>query len=128
MTGTAKVTVDTTEAQEDLAQLEQQASVINAQVVRAVRRSYQSLALMLDIFGIAIPTVIQTLASAVFLAAETYMELAAAETITVVGAAKAILTFTMAGLLFYRALSLQEEGRQAENTLNSLIQLHGVWY
>lgn len=120
--------VDTSQAYEDLAQLEMQAAVVTASVVKSSRKGYESIALLLDIAGIAIPQTIQLFASAAFLAAETLVQLATAETITVVLAAKAIMTFTMAGILFSRAIFLRGEAMRQQQTLNSLIQLHGVWF
>ena len=119
---------DTTEAQQDIAQLDMQMRITAATIARETRRGYESISLLLDIAGIVIPQTIQLFASAAFLAAETLTELAAAETITIALATKAILTFAMAGILFSRAVYLQGEAHKSQQTINSLIQLRALYF
>ena len=122
-----KVTVDTTEADEQLDQLRVHASMVSKNVMMNVRKGYNSLVLMLDIMGETIPMAVNLAAQALFLAAEGFQTLAFAESMTVIGAAHAGLLFIMASMLFYRALTIQGEASVIENKLNSSIQLVNMW-
>lgn len=120
--------VDTSEAKQDLAQMEMHAAQVGASVQNTTRRAYNSLGLLLDIVGVAIPQTIQIFASAAFMAGEMLLELGSAETITGVMAVKALLTFTMAAVLFSRAAFLQGESIKVEHTINNLINTYSQWY
>ena len=127
MTKKCEVEVDTKKADEQLEQLRTHAKMVSKTVMRAVRKGYNSMLLMLDIFGQTIPMAVNLAAQAIFLTAEGIQNLAFAETVTVVGALHAGLLFVMASMLFYRALTLQSEASIIENKLNSSIQLVNMW-
>ena len=128
MTGTAKVTVDTKEAQSLLAQLKESSDITAVTVMSTVKKSYQSLRLLGDIFGIAIPFWFDLMAGAALMAGETFAELAAAESVSGWLTLKAGVTFTIALMMFYRAMTLQQQKTVIENKLNSIIQLGNMWF
>ncbi len=127
MTEIDDLTIDTTEAQEQLEQLQNHARMVSKTVMRNVRKGFNSLVLMLDIMGETIPMAVNLAAQAIFLAAEGFHQLAFAESLTVVGALHAGLMFVMASMLFYRALTLEREASIIESKLNSSIQLVSMW-
>ena len=127
MTGTAKVKVDTTEAIRELDELRQVNDITAQSVVNTARKGYQSLALLADLFGVAIPMWFNLMASAAFMAAETFTQLAAAETISGWMAAKAVVTYSLAAAMYFRAITLQNQATQIEQKLNTIVQLSNVW-
>ena len=121
------VEVDTTDADKALEQLQTHSEITAKSVMQTVSKSYQSLILVADIMGIAIPEWFNLMAAAVLMAGQTFITLAAAETMTGFLAAKAVITFNIAALMFYRAMQLQIARRDVESKLNStlmLLQLH----
>lgn len=122
------VSVDTSEAEEDLKQMEMHAALVDASIVSLSRKTFNSLSLLLDIAGVAIPQTIQIFASAAFMAGEMLLELGQAEFLTGALAIKALITFSMAAILFSRAAFLQGEASKAENTLNNLILIEAQWF
>lgn len=68
------------------------------------------------------------MATAAIMAGETFAELAAAETASVWLAAKASVTFSIALLMFYRAMAIKGQKTEVENRLNSVLQLGNMWF
>ena len=126
MSEPTKVTVDTSEAQEELDALRMQADITASNVLRDIRQGYSAVTLFLDIFHVVLPESINLLASSLILAGQAIDDLARAETITGWGAAKAVLTFGAASMLFYRALILQQHASEIEQSINSTIQFIDV--
>lgn len=118
--------VDTTKANEELDALRMQADITSNTVLRDIRKGYSAVTLFLDIFHIVLPESINLLASSLILAGQAIDDLARAETITGWGAAKAVLTFGAASMLFYRALILQQHASEIEQSINSTIQFIDV--
>ena len=115
------------QAERDLEQLKQHALITEVSVMEVTKKGYQSLVLMADIFSIAIPTWFNLLASAAIMAGETFAALATAETMTGWLAAKAMVTFSIAAMMFYRAIQLEMQASRAEDKLNSILQLANTW-
>ena len=121
------VKVDTSEADKALEQLQQHSEITSKAVMQTVNKSYQSLILVADIMGIAIPEWFTLMSAAVIMAAQTFVTLATAESLTGFLAAKAVITFNIAALMFYRAMQILIARRDVESKLNStlmLLQLH----
>ena len=122
------LTIDGSEAERELEQLEQHAKFTAQTVVATTRKGYQSLVLLGDIMGYAIPMWFNLMAQAALMAGETFAELAAAETMTGWLAVKSALTFSIALMMFYRAAQLQQQKTEVENKLNSILQLGNLWF
>lgn len=118
-----EVSVDTIQAHEELKALEIQSEVTRSLVIEDVRKGWSALTLFLDIFHIALPESLNLLAAGAFMSAEMFKTLGAAETLTGVLAAKAIFTFTAASMMFYRAIALQFQASEIEQSISSTIQL-----
>lgn len=121
------IEVDTTPAQQELDQLQQHADITALSVISVTRKGYQSLALMADLFAIAIPEWFNLLAMGALMAGEMFAALAAAETVTGVLALKAVVTFSIATMMFYRAMQLRTAQSEVESKLNTMIQLINTW-
>lgn len=121
------IEVSTTEAQQELDQLQQHAEITAQSVISVTRKGYQSLVLMADLFGIAIPEWFNLLAMGALMAGEMFASLAAAETVTAVLAIKATVTFSIATMMFYRAMQLRTTQSQVESKLNTIVQLVNTW-
>lgn len=122
-----KVTVDPTEGHEALDQLEKHAEITAKSVMEGVSKSYQTVILLADIMGVAIPEWFNIMAASAIMAGEMFAELAAAETVSGVLAAKAWITFGIATTMFFRAMYIQQQKSEIESKLNStlmLLQLH----
>jgi hypothetical protein len=127
MTGTAKVDVDTGDAKRELDQLERHADLTAKTVIATTRKGYQSLVLLADIMGETIPMYVNLMASAAFMAAEMFAEIATAETASGYLIGKAAITFGLAAMLFYRGVMLQQQAGEIEDKLNSTYQLVNMW-
>lgn len=128
MTGTAKVEVDTIKAQQQLAQLKETADITATTVLQTTRKGYQSLVLLADIMGYAIPMWFNLMASAAIMAGEMFVELAAAEAASGWLVLKAGVTFSIALMMFYRATIIQQQKIEVENKLNSVLMLGNIWF
>ena len=121
------IDVNTEEAEAALNQLEKHAEITGKSVMKTVNRSYQSMILLADIMGIAIPEWFNIMASAAIMAGEMFSTLAAAETVSVTLAWKAGITFSIATMMFFRAMQIQQQKSTVESSLHStlmLLQLH----
>ena len=122
-----KLEADTSEAMQDLQQLDTQAKITASEVMSITKRSYESLVLLGDLFGQTIPVYMNMLVESLFMASEALITLATAESVTVIGLAKAGITFAMAAMLFYRAVELRGKTNQMTNKLNTVIQIARTW-
>lgn len=122
------VEVDTRDAQLELDQLRENADFTATSIMSITKKGYQSLRLLGDIFGIAIPMWFDLMATAAIMAGETFAELAAAETASGWLIAKAGVTFSISLMLFYRALTIQQQKTEVENKLNSILILGNLWF
>ena len=118
-----EVTVDTSEGDRALRQLRVHSDITAKAVMESVNKSYQTLVLVADIMGAAIPEWFNLMASAALMAGNMFASLAAAETISGVFAAKAIVTFSIASIMFIRAAQIQMQRAEVERRLNSTLQL-----
>ncbi len=127
MTPETDITVDTTEAQNELKQLQMTNDITAKSVIQTTKKGYQSLILLADLFGVAIPMWFNLMASAAFMAAETFTALAAAETLSGWLVAKSAVTLSLATAMYFRAITLQNQASIAEQKLNTIVQLSNVW-
>ncbi len=121
------VTIDTSEMIASLKQLEQHAAITAQTVLSTTKKGYQSLILLADIFGVALPMMFTLLIEATFMAGTVFAEFATAETLSGWFALKAGITFAISTMMFYRALQLQAQKSEVENKLNSIMQLGNIW-
>ena len=127
MTTIDSLQMDTAQAQAALAQLEQHAGMTSAKIMRIAKKGYQTITLLADIIGKALPMWFSLMSQAAFMASAMFAELAAAETVSGFLAAKALVTFSIATLLFYRGLEIQAEKSQVEMELNSILRVGNIW-
>jgi len=127
MSVTSTVTVDTSAAELELKQLENHAKISAQTVLTVTRKGYESIAILADMAGQSIPVYYSVLIEAVFVAAQAFITLAKAETITVWGAAKAVLTFSVAAMMYRQAVALRMNQQQSEGQLSKLIHLANIW-
>ena len=127
MTEIDSITVDTSEMEAALLQLEQHAAITGKTVTNVARKGYRTIALLADIIGRALPLWFSLMAEAAFMAATMFSELAAAETMTGWMAAKAMVTFSIAALMFYRGLEIQAQKSEVETDLNSIMHIANLW-
>ncbi len=123
MTDIDELEVDTTHAEAQLRQLQAHAAMTEISILQTTKNLVRVMSLTANLFGFAIPMFFSLVAEASFLAAGMYTELAKAESLTVFLAFKALLTFAVAGALFYRALRAEQARSVAEQKLNTAIQL-----
>jgi hypothetical protein len=137
------VGVDTSEAEIALNRLDTHAKLTANTVISTVRTAYQSIMLVADIMGQAIPVYYGMVIESVLMAASTMTTVATAfETMAVAAAAappgaltpipyllmaKAILGFGMAGMMFSMALALATQQSEEASKLNSFIQLTSLY-
>lgn len=117
------ITVDTTQAEKELEQLVMHAKMHEATVLDITRKSYEIIALSAELFGMAIPIWFSLMAEMAMLAGTMFQELAKAETVSGWLAAKAFVTFAIAGMLFYRALLIKQRKSEAETQLQTVLML-----
>ena len=122
-----KVTVDTTEGDKALDQLEKHAEITVKSIMQGIDKTYQTMVLLGDVFGMVIPELFTILASGAIMAGEMFAELAAAETISGVLAVKAFVTFGLATIMFFRAMQIQQQAREVESSLHSSLMLLQLW-
>lgn len=127
MSKKCEVDVDTTEADKALEQLQQHSEITARSVMATVNDSYQTLVLLADIMGVAIPEWFNLMAAATLMAGTMFAELAAAETATGFLAAKAVMTFSIATIMFYRAMQIRRQKTEVESKLNSTLMLLQTW-
>jgi len=124
--GEGEFKVSTKAADKELEQLRQTVALTSKEVLRVTRDSYSILSLTLDVFGATLPFWIDLLAQGVFLAAETFSDLAAAEALSGWLIFKSALSFSLAAMLFYRGLMLMRSKTEIENKLNSTLQIVSI--
>lgn len=124
-TAVENVTVDTTEADRELQELQRSAQITSQSVIRTARRSFATLNIVLDAFDIAIGAALEALIQSAFLFAESLAEFAAAE--TVLGSPRGILLFTMSAVLFYRAVMLQGQRNQITDIIDAGNRIGNIW-
>jgi hypothetical protein len=130
MTVTVKyIDVDTTDAEAALDQLKEHTNLVSTTTLSLVRKSYTSLALLGDIMGIAIPQWFNLMFASAMMAAQTYREMATAELVGSGGALawKAFLSYSASVIMFSQAMAILLMGTEADQKLNSILQLMNVW-
>ncbi len=121
------VTVDTEEAEQVLSELNAKIKSTSKFAVGEIRKAWDTLVVFSYITGDAIDQTYQLMAQAAFIAAETLVALATAETLTVWGAGKAALSFALAYATFLKAVQLRQKGSEVSHEINSIIMLGNLW-
>ncbi len=119
--------IDTTAAFKQLDNLEEAGKLTFSKTIISVRRGYDTLIQFAALTGNAIDQSYQLMAQGLFVAAETLIAIAGAETLTVVGAAKASLSFGLAVALFAKGAQILSEGEQARLQASNIIGLASIW-
>ena len=121
------LTIDTSEAREELAHLQRTADLTGREIIDGAQKAFSTVVLTAEIFGMVIPRYLNLLASSVFMASRTFYALATAETMSVWLAVKAGLTFSIASMLFYQAIQIQHQETEAAQTSAKIIQLISLY-
>lgn len=121
------VSVDTTEADEKLALLSKQAAEIAIQATRTVRKVWESITLVGIMTGQAIDAAFAMMVEATLMTAQTIITIASAEAMTVVGAAKAAVSFGIAASMFASAINLSYRRSEARVQVMAAFQLANMW-
>jgi hypothetical protein len=124
---TTTVSVDTTEADAELDQLEQHAQMTAAEVFRQTRRTFTTLTLVTGILGHIIPAWFTMMFNAVMTMAEVVHAVAVAETLTGIGLIKAGFTFAAGALLFAQGVNIAQQKDIAHRELNNTMALLNMY-
>jgi hypothetical protein len=114
----SKYTVDASDGYRELEQLEQHAAMTAKTVHRVVQTGYTTVYLMLDILGQTLPLALQLAAQAVIQVSMAWMLIAQAEGLNPLTMVQAAIHFSLATLMFYRALQIQSKASEIEDNLN----------
>lgn len=126
-----KVTIDTTEGDEALEQLEQHSSMVSVSVQSAIRKTYSTLVILGDLAGLTIPQWFNMMVGAVFMLASTYRTIAAAQATAGLANpaffAQATISFIASTMLFAQGLALLRAKSEAEGEVTKIVSLLNVW-
>ncbi|OLS20345.1 MAG: hypothetical protein HeimC3_40840 [Candidatus Heimdallarchaeota archaeon LC_3] len=120
------LTIDATEAKMEMAALEQHAAITLEGVMKTISTSYMAFSLFLDIFHTTLPMTLQLAATASLMIGSMFVDLATAQAaagITGVMAIKAGITLMAAAMMFNRAMILEQQASETEQSINSMIHL-----
>lgn len=122
-----KVSIDSSEVDEKLDQIEKKSSDIYRVSLDTARKGFDTIVILGQLTGSAVDQSYQLMAQSLFIGAETVLTIAQAQTVTGVGAINAALSFLVAAALFDKAIKLQlgQEGQQRE--LDAVIALANTW-
>jgi hypothetical protein len=121
------IDVDTTDAENALNQLKDHSQLISRETQGLIRKSYTSLALLGDLMGVAIPQWFNLMFASAMMAAQTYRSMGDADVATGVLAWKAFLSYSASVIMFSQAMAILIMGTEADQKLNSVLQLMNVW-
>lgn len=125
MTGTAKVKVDTEEAQRELDSLKRSAMITAQIAIRTARRGYATLSLFARASGMVIGASLDMLVQSMFLYAEALTAQASAE--GVLGSPRALMLYGMATIMFYRAIVLQGQRNEIADAFDTMLTAANIW-
>ena len=119
------LTLDTSEAERELAALQRSAEITAQTVLTLTRRGYATLSLFSRAAGQAVSVSLDLLIQSTFLFAEALTAQASAESL--LGSPRALLLYGMATLFFYRATVLQGQRSEIDNAFDSLLTAANIW-
>ena len=122
-----EVGVDVSEGHDALDDLENRNVDVARNTTRTIRRGFDTLVQFSALVGQSIAQEYQLMAQSLFVAAETFQFLAAAETASVAFAFKAAMSFGNAMALMAKGLEILELGEQARLESNNIIGLSTLW-
>lgn len=96
-------------------------------ITNIARRGFDTIIILSTVAGKAIDQSYQLMAQAAFVAAETVLQIAAASSITVVGAINAALGIAAAGALFIQATRIGEQNAKAQQETQAIITVANMW-
>jgi hypothetical protein len=120
-----KVTVDTTEAERELDQLQRHTVLVANQTLSTVRKGYTSISLFMEIIGQSVNLALDMLIQSMLMYAESFTLFATAE--SVVGSPRAILLFSMATMMFYRAVMMRGEADRFTKAFDAGMRIGSLW-
>ncbi len=124
---TIGIDFDSTEANDTLDRLEERGSQVAIEVVRTTRQAWDTVRLFAQLTGNIIDQSHQLIIDGLFIAAETIVQIAAAESITVIGALKIGMAFVASAGLISKGIELQNNPNMGSQQLNALVSL-GMMY
>ena len=124
---TIAINVDSTEADETIESLRVNSGKVAKEVVRTTRQAWDTVRLFGALTGQVIDQAHQLIIDGLFIAAETIASIAAAESVTVIGALKIGMAAVASAGLIAKGIELQNNPDQGSQQLNAIIQL-GMMY
>ena len=121
------IRLNTTQLDQDIAEVDKKLVQVSQRVTNVARKGFNTIVILGQITGKAVDQSYQLMAQAAFVAAETVMQIAAAESVTVVGLINAGLGLTAAAAIFHQALKLKLEGGKASVEIQGIISLANEW-
>lgn len=119
--------LDTEKLDQDIDETNRKTAQLAQRITSLVRRGFDTVVILGEVTGQAISQSSQLLAQAAFIAAETVLQIAAAGTITVVGAINAGIGLTVAAGLFAQSAKISQTGEQASVEIQGIIALANTW-
>ena len=126
------ITVDTSQADAALRQLDQHAKMSAATVIETARKGVSSLLIMGQLMNVAIPAWFNTMYGAVFMLAQTWRQVAIAEIVGgVVGNPYALvragMAFMASTMLFAQSFALLSAKQEASRQTALMVALLNTW-
>lgn len=124
-----EVAVDTSEAERELEQLRRHAIIAQTSVLEVTKRSTSLLLDVMDLFGYSLGATIELLIGATLMMATAYRSWGQASAVAATAGAnpllyaKAVLEFSAASIMFYRAFLLQQQKTEMESKLATTMSI-----
>ena len=116
-----ELTVDSTEAKAEIANVERDWAATSRRVLSGAQKAYDTLRLFSSMAGNTIDATYQLMAEAAFIAAQTAISIATAQSFSPFTVVQAGLGFIAAGALFAKALEIRAKGEEAGQDLDKTI-------
>lgn len=125
------ITVDTSEVEQRLQALQEHANITVGTVLDTTNKAFQTVALLGEIMGIAIPQWMVLMYSAIYLAAKEVYKLgvafAAGTAISPIMAVKSAIVFGIAAAMFYQAQRVRHAEKRIQSQLTASLQILNLW-
>lgn len=119
--------INTDKLDQDIEKVETKLIETSRKITNISRKGFNTVVILGQITGMAIDQSFQLMFQAAMIAAETVTAIAAAQSITVVGAVNAALSLTAAGLLFAQASLIRQQRSESSVQIQGLISLANEW-
>lgn len=125
--GNIHIGLNTEKLDRDIETTERKLQKLTQKVTNVARKGFNTVVVLGEMTGMAIDQSYQLMAQAAFIAAETVAEIAAAESLTIVGAINAGLALSAASLLMIQGVRINNARSNATVQIQGLISLANEW-